>query len=122
MPLVIQLGYSIHGNEASGSNAALLMAYYLAAAQGEKIEKQLSETIILFDPCYNPDGLNRFASWVNTHRGINEVSSDNDDREHIEAWPGGRTNHYWFDLNRDWLLTQHPESQARIETFPRLEA
>lgn len=115
-PLVVQLGYSVHGNEASGSNASLLTAYYLAAAQGEKIDKMLESTVIVLDPSYNPDGLNRFASWVNTHKSKN-ISADPNNREYNEAWPGGRTNHYWFDLNRDWLPVQHPESRGRIKQF-----
>jgi len=116
LPLVIYQGFSIHGNEASGANAGLLVAYYLAAAQGDYINELLNNTIILFDPSYNPDGLNRFASWVNTHKSQN-LSTDNSDREYNEAWPGGRTNHYWFDMNRDWLVSQLPESQARIKSF-----
>ena len=116
MPAVVYQGYSVHGNEASGSNAALLMAYYLAAGKGKEIEKLLNEVVILLDPCLNPDGLNRFASWVNTHKSKNLIG-DPASRELNEAWPGGRTNHYWFDLNRDWLLTQHPESQGRIKIF-----
>jgi hypothetical protein len=116
MPAVFYLGCSIHGNEASGSNASLLMAYYLAAAQGPEIEKYLRETIVLLDPSLNPDGLHRFSSWVNSRKS-RVVSSDPYDNEHNEAWPGGRTNHYWFDLNRDWLAAQLPESQARIRKF-----
>jgi len=116
MPAVIYQGFSIHGNEASGSNAALMVVYYLAAGQGPEIEELLDNVVILLDPCYNPDGLNRFASWVNTHKSKN-LSSDPMDREYTEAWPRGRTNHYWFDLNRDWLLLTHPESQGRIKNF-----
>lgn len=114
---VLWMGYAVHGNEASSGNAAVLAAYYLAAADGDKIDKQLNDMVFLLDPCYNPDGFNRFASWVNTHRGINEISPDPNDREHAEAWPGGRTNHYWFDLNRDWLPVQHPESKGRVKRF-----
>ncbi len=116
MPLVVYQGYSIHGNEASGANAGLLIAYYLAAAQGDYIDNLLGKTVILFDPSYNPDGLQRFSSWVNMYKSQHLVS-DNNDREFDEAWPGGRTNHYWFDMNRDWLVTQLPESQARIKTY-----
>lgn len=116
MPAVFYLGCSIHGNEASGSNAGLLIAYHLAAAQGEEIESALRNTIILFDPSFNPDGMQRFASWVNSRKS-KVTSSDPSDMEHNEAWPGGRTNHYWFDLNRDWLVAQQPESQARIRKF-----
>ncbi len=116
MPAVVWLGYTVHGNEASGSNAALLTAYYLAAGQGKAVNDILDQTIILLDPCMNPDGMNRFASWVNTHKSHTQVS-DNNHREFHEAWPGGRTNHYWFDLNRDWLPAQQPESQARLAKF-----
>ncbi len=116
MPVVVYQGFSIHGNEPSGSNAALAVAYYLAAAQGPKIDELLENTIILFDPSYNPDGLQRFAYWANMHKNKN-INPDPNDREYREVWPGGRTNHYWFDMNRDWLPVQLPESQARIKTY-----
>lgn len=116
MPSVVYAGYSIHGNESSGSNAAPLVAYHLAAAQDAETKDLLQNTVILFDPCYNPDGLNRFSSWVNANQSKNQVS-DPQSRELNEPWPRGRTNHYWFDLNRDWLPVQHPESQARIRNF-----
>lgn len=116
MPIVIWLGYSIHGNEASGSNASLLTAYYLAAALGEEIENTLENSVIILDPSYNPDGLHRFSTWVNMHRS-HVINPDPNDREYDEAWPGGRTNHYWFDLNRDWMPLAHPESRARIARF-----
>ncbi|MEO8472049.1 MAG: M14 family metallopeptidase [Chryseolinea sp.] len=116
MPAVFYIGFSIHGNEASGVNAGLLAAYHFAAAQGEEIEKYLENTIILFDPTYNPDGMQRFSSWVNSRKSL-QTSVDPNDTEHNEVWPGGRFNHYWFDLNRDWLVAQHPESKARVKTF-----
>ncbi|MEI9917181.1 MAG: M14 metallopeptidase family protein [Bacteroidota bacterium] len=116
MPAVFYLGCSIHGNEASGANAGLLGAYYLTAAQGPEIEKYLDNTVILFDPSFNPDGLQRFSSWVNSRKSMS-ISADPNDTEHNEPWPGGRTNHYWFDLNRDWMVAQLPESQARIKKF-----
>ncbi|WP_276498212.1 M14 family metallopeptidase [Pontibacter litorisediminis] len=116
MPAVVWMGYSVHGNEPSGSNASLLAVYHLAAAQGPEIEKLLDETIILLDPSINPDGMNRFASWVNSHRSKNLIT-DNNSAEFDEVWPRGRTNHYWFDLNRDWLPLQHPESKGRLAKF-----
>ena len=116
MPLVLYQGFSIHGNEPSGSNAALAAAYHLAAAQGSEMDELLDNTVILFDPSYNPDGLQRFAYWANIHKSKN-INPDPNDREYREVWPGGRTNHYWFDMNRDWLPVQLPESRARIETF-----
>lgn len=116
MPIVVNQGFSIHGNEPSGSNAALVLAYYLAAAEGPEIAHLLENTIILLDPSFNPDGLNRFATWVNMHKSTH-VNPDPNDREYSEIWPGGRTNHYWFDMNRDWLPAQLPESRARLKTF-----
>ncbi|MBC6993933.1 M14 family zinc carboxypeptidase [Neolewinella lacunae] len=116
IPAILYQGFSIHGNEASGGNAAPLVAYYLAAAPASAVGKLLDNNIVLFDPCYNPDGFNRFASWANVHKNKN-LTADGADREYSEAFPGGRTNHYWFDLNRDWLPVQHPESRARIAQF-----
>lgn len=116
MPIVVYQGFSIHGNEPSGSNAGLAYAYYLAAAQGSEIEGMLDNMVILMDPSFNPDGLQRFAYWANTNKSIH-LNSDNNEREYHEVWPGGRTNHYWFDMNRDWLPVQLPESRARIKTF-----
>jgi len=115
-PLIINMGYSVHGNEPSGANASMLVAYHLAASNGAEVKKLLNENIILLDPSLNPDGLSRFAQWANSHKGKTLVS-DKLHREHREHWPSGRTNHYWFDLNRDWLLLTHPESRARIAQF-----
>jgi hypothetical protein len=116
MPIVVYIGHSIHGNESSGANAALLSAYYLAAAQGKQIDELLDNVVILFDPSFNPDGLQRFSTWANQHKSKNLVSDPNS-REFNEVWPGGRFNHYWFDLNRDWLPAVHVESQNRLEWF-----
>ena len=116
LPIVLYLGYSIHGNESSGTGAAIALAYYLTASESPELKKMLDNTIILLDPSLNPDGLHRFSTWVNSHKSKNLVTDPND-REFNEAWPGGRFNHYWFDMNRDWLPVQLPESQARIRTF-----
>ena len=110
-PVVVLLGYNVHGNEPSSTEAALLMAYYLVAS---KID--LKNAVIHIDPAYNPDGRDRHTHWVNTARSQILVS-DPADREHNETWPGGRTNHYWFDLNRDWLPLSQIESQNRIEFY-----
>ena len=118
MPVVVYQGFSIHGNESSGANASVLAAYHLAASQSQKTKNLLDNTIILFDPCLNPDGLQRFSTWVNAHKSIH-LNPDPNDREFDEPWPKGRTNHYWFDLNRDWLLLQHPESRARVKTLTK---
>lgn len=116
MPIVVWIGHSIHGNEPSGANAALLSAYYLAAAQGKQIDELLENTVILFDPSFNPDGLQRFSTWANQNKSKNLVTDPNS-REFNEVWPGGRFNHYWFDLNRDWLPAVHVESQNRLQWF-----
>lgn len=116
MPVVVSMGYSIHGNEASGTEAALLLLYHLAAGSGPELEAMLDQLVILIDPMLNPDGRARFVNWVNANRG-GAATSDPQDREHNEPWPGGRTNHYWFDLNRDWLPVQHPETRGRVELF-----
>lgn len=116
LPAILYQGYTIHGNESSGVNAAMVNAYYLAAGLSKEVMHTLKNTVILLDPCYNPDGMNRFASWANTHKSKTLVS-DPVSRELNEVWPRGRTNHYWFDLNRDWLLLTHPESEGRIKVF-----
>lgn len=116
MPVIITHGYNVHGNEPSSSEAAMLTAYYLIAAQGEFAERTLKEAVIHVDPNYNPDGRDRHSNWANMHKGFPPVS-DPMDREHNEVWPGGRFNHYWFDLNRDWLPLAHVESRNRVAFF-----
>ena len=115
-PLVVWLGYSVHGDEISGANAAMVVAYYLAASEEKEIETLLANTIIVLEPSINPDGMDRFVNWVSTYRG----SAENSDAEHIEHhqnWVTGRTNHFWFDLNRDWLLLTQLESRNRLKYF-----
>jgi hypothetical protein len=116
MPVVVWQGFGVHGNEPSASNSSILLAYYLAAAQGDAIEEMLSKMVVIIDPVINPDGFDRFAHWANMHVGRRMISDPNN-REHLETWPGGRTNHYWFDLNRDYMPVQHPESRGRIAKF-----
>lgn len=115
-PVVLYQGYSVHGNEASAGNATPLIAYYLAAGKDKEVVNLLDNAIVLIDPCLNPDGFHRFSGWTNMHKN-KTVTTDPNDREYNEVWPGGRTNHYWFDLNRDWLPVQHPESRGRINAF-----
>ncbi len=116
MPVIAYQGYSIHGNEASGTEASLVYLYHLAAGRGAAVDDALNNAVLIVDPLFNPDGRDRFADWVNRNRGAVHTT-DGQDREHNEPWPGGRTNHYFFDLNRDWLPAQLKESQARIELF-----
>lgn len=114
LPAILWQGYTIHGNEPSGNNGAMMVAYYLAAGQSKEVEAILEHTFILMDPCLNPDGAQRFSTWVNSHKSKTLVS-DPSSREFSETWPGGRYNHYWFDMNRDWLLLVNPESKGRIK-------
>ena len=116
LPAVINMGYGVHGDEPSATNCAPLVAYYLAAAQGEEIERILENCVILLDPCLNPDGFNRFATWANRYRG-RVLNPDPQHAEHNQQWPPGRTNYYWFDLNRDWLPLVHPESRSRMRWY-----
>lgn len=111
-------GFSVHGNEASGANASVLYAYHLIAGYSDQINKMLNDTLVIIDPTINPDGYDRFVTDVNSMRGMID-NPDENDSAHNEQSPNGRTNHYWFDLNRDWLLLSQTESRARIVQFHR---
>ena len=113
LPIFVNLAYNVHGNEPSSSEAAMLAAYTLVASTSEPIVKYLKDAIIFIDPTINPDGRDRHAQWANQYRGTPLVA-DPLDAEHNESWPRGRTNHYWFDLNRDWLLAINPESRGKL--------
>ena len=116
IPLVIHLGFNVHGNEPSSSEAAMLTAYYLTASENAESLKWLNDMVILMDPVINPDGRDRHTHWANMHKA-SPLVADPLDREHTENWPGGRFNHYWFDLNRDWFLGTFPETRNRIKFF-----
>lgn len=116
LPIFINLGYNVHGNEPSSTEAALLTAYTLVASKDPKIKEYLENTVIFLEPTINPDGRDRYANWANSYKG-NPLISDKYDIEHNEQWPYGRTNHYWFDLNRDLLLAVQPESNMRLKWF-----
>ena len=113
-PVIVNLGYNVHGNEPSSSEAAMLTAYTLISSKSKEVEDYLENSIILIDPTINPDGRDRHTQWVNSYKG-SPLVDDPQDAEHNEYWPGGRTNHYWFDLNRDVLLGIHPETRGKIE-------
>lgn len=116
LPVIINLGYNVHGNEPSSSEAALLTAYILVASEHEEIKKFREQAVTFIDPTINPDGRDRHTQWVNSFKGKNLIS-DPIDIEHNEGWPRGRTNHYWFDLNRDWWLAIHPESRGKLNWY-----
>ncbi|MGE6650795.1 M14 family zinc carboxypeptidase [Shewanella colwelliana] len=115
-PLVIWLAYSIHGDEASGAHAALEVSYQLSHSQTPWVKQLLDEAIVLITPTQNPDGFDRFSTWTNNYTGKVKVSDENHN-EHRQNWPSGRRNHYFADLNRDWLFLRHPESRGRIALF-----
>jgi hypothetical protein len=116
LPIFVQLGYNVHGNEPSSSEAALLSAYILVASEHPMIERFRREAVVFVDPAINPDGRDRHTQWANSYRG-NPLVTDPQDAEHNEYFPGGRTNHYWFDLNRDWLLAINPESRGKLDWY-----
>ena len=116
MPIVVYQGFSVHGDEPSGANASLLLMYHLAASDDPRTKEVLNNSIILVDPNFNPDGLQRFSQWANSNRSMN-LNPDSNDREFNQSFPRGRTNHYWFDLNRDWLPNQLPETNSKVKTF-----
>jgi len=111
---VTWLAYSVHGNEVSSTDAALMTAYHLLAARGDpRVEKILSETVVILDPVQNPDGRARFVHHFRDALGTVAVG-DRQAAEHDETWPSGRVNHYMFDLNRDWFTLSQPETRGKI--------
>lgn len=115
-PVVVWLGYSVHGNETSSGEAALLTAYYLVANRNADTAKWLQQAVVLFDPAQNPDGRDRAASWHNAYAS-SPASPDPADKEHVEPFPQGRTNHYFTDLNRDWLALTQQDTRPKIAYF-----
>lgn len=116
LPVFVDLGYNVHGNEPSSAEAAMLTAYILVASQNEEIENYRQNAVFFVDPVINPDGRDRHTHWADMYQG-HPMVSDPDDVEHNEGWPRGRTNHYWFDLNRDWWLAVHPESRGKLKWY-----
>ncbi|MCK5371409.1 MAG: zinc carboxypeptidase, partial [Cyclobacteriaceae bacterium] len=115
-PVFINLGYGVHGNEPSSSEAAMLTAYTLIASQNTDVKNYLENAVIFIDPTINPDGRERHTQWANMYKA-DPLVADPMDAEHNEAWPRGRTNHYWFDLNRDWYLAINPESRGKLSWY-----
>lgn len=113
MPVVVQITHGVHGTEASGYDSSAPLLYFLAAAQGAEVEELLRNTVINQIILINPDGANRFAEYINMHHAAAPVA-DPQHREHRASWPWGRMNHYWFDLNRQWLPVTQPEAEALV--------
>ncbi len=115
-PAFAWLGYSIHGDEISGSDAAIRLAYHLAAANDSATLHLLDNVIIIIDPCENPDGRERYLSMLETYKS-HVPNYDSRSAQHGGVWPWGRANHYLFDLNRDWILLTQPETKGRVRTI-----
>ena len=115
-PTIVWLSYNVHGNETSSSEAALLTLFALVDPANTQTKEWLKNTVVILDPCINPDGRDRYVNWFNSVVG-KEFNPDPASREHTEPWPGGRTNHYNFDLNRDWAWQTQIETQQRIKVY-----
>ena len=115
-PTIVWLSYNVHGNEPASSEAALLTLYALVDPTNAKTKEWLKNTIVIIDPCINPDGRDRYVNWYNNAVGTN-YNADPNAREHMEPWPAGRSNHYNFDLNRDWAWQTQVESQQRVAFY-----
>ena len=113
MPAIAWMAYSIHGNETSGADAALGVIYHLIASEDNDILELLDDMVIIVDPVMNPDGRARFAKNLEQYRGT-APNYDDQSLIHTGDWPYGRTNHYYYDLNRDWVYLTQPETQGRV--------
>ncbi|MFN8003492.1 MAG: M14 family zinc carboxypeptidase [Acidobacteriota bacterium] len=115
LPVVVALVHGVHGNEISSGEAAALKAYHLLAAQNDPVTDLIRrETVVIIDPMQNPDGRARFV-FQNLLGQAATPDPEPAAAEHDEPWPGGRSNHYLFDLNRDWFVQTQPESQGRVK-------
>jgi hypothetical protein len=109
---IVWLSYNVHGNESSSTEASMLTLYKLVTENKNFLEN----TVVIMDPCINPDGRDRYANWYN--QVVATPNNNNRDaREHSEPWPGGRANHYLFDLNRDWAWATQVETQQRLKVY-----
>jgi hypothetical protein len=117
-PAIVWLAYSVHGNEISSSDAALVTAYHLIAAQDKKTRDLLKNTVVIIDALQNPDGRDRFVNVFRETRGV-FLDPHPSATEHVERWPGGRSNHYYFDMNRDWFRHSQKETKHKVAAFLR---
>lgn len=116
VPPIVWLSYNVHGNEAASSEAAMLTLYTLLKPDNQEAQQWLQHEVVIMDPCINPDGRDRYINWYNSVVGVH-MNVDIQSREHMEPWPGGRTNHYNFDLNRDWAWQTQIETQQRLKLY-----
>ncbi len=117
-PAIVWLSYNVHGNEPASSEAAMLTLFALVDPSNTQAKEWLKTTVVVLDPCINPDGRDRYVNWYNQAVGT-AFNADPQAREHVEPWPQGRTNHYNFDLNRDWAWQTQKESQQRLKLYNR---
>jgi len=117
-PVFLSMSYNIHGNEVSSTEAAMQVAYRLCAATDAGTQKMLDQSVIVFYICVNPDGRDRYAYWYKSVARHVPAAEPND-LDHSEPWPVGRTNHYWFDMNRDWVWGVHPEIRSLTAEYRR---
>jgi len=115
-PAIVWLSYNVHGNEAASSEASMKMIYELVNPANAQPKEWLKNVVVIIDPCINPDGRDRYVNWINSVVG-KDANPDPQAREHSEPWPGGRTNHYNFDLNRDWAWQTQIETQQRLKKY-----
>lgn len=113
LPAIAWMAYTIHGDEMTGADAALALMHHLAAGRGKDVTDLLNNVIVLVDPLMNPDGRDRCVTGIQQARTA-QPNVDDQAVIHTQAWPGGRTNHYLFDMNRDWIFATQPESRGRI--------
>lgn len=115
-PVFMSFSYNIHGNETSSTEAAMQVLYRLAAANDSETMNLLSKAVTILYPCINADGRDRYVYWYKgSKRSV--LGKEQRDLEHYAPFPNGRTNHYWFDLNRDWIWGVHPESRGHTEEY-----
>lgn len=113
---IIWLSYNVHGNESSSMEASIKSIYELVSPNNTTTKKWLKNTIVIMDPCINPDGRERYVNHF-YEKGNAIMNTNGESKEHHEPWPGGRANHYLFDLNRDWAWQTQVESQQRIVLY-----
>ncbi|MFT6827786.1 MAG: hypothetical protein ACI9Z3_001866 [Roseivirga sp.] len=113
---IVWLSYNVHGNEANSTETAMKTLYELTRPDNAKSKEWLKNTVVIMDPCINPDGRDRYSNWINQVAGTTP-NPNPDAAEHNEPWPGGRANHYLFDLNRDWAWQSQVESQQRMKLY-----
>lgn len=113
---IVWLSYNVHGNEANSTEASMATLYELANPASARAQEWLKNTVVIIDPCINPDGRDRYANFYNQYGNLMPNPSG-DAKEHREPWPGGRANHYMFDLNRDWAWETQIESKSRIQVY-----